>query len=185
MFRAGSQVEPSNWPTPGLACGRVTSSAGRLFPLRRLAASTAVVSTCGLIGACIVREGLRDRVVIATKCGLVPADATSYRRDGSPAYVRAACDASLVRLGVDVIDLYQLHRVDPQVPIEETWGAMSELVQAKFKDGTSPDFDTLSNLSRFLFGAGQDTTSRLIAMAVLVLGERPDLQERLREIKLK
>lgn len=83
-----------------------------------------------LIGACIVREGLRDRVVIATKCGLVPADATSYRRDGSPAYVRAACDASLVRLGVDEIDLYQLHRVDPQVPIEETWGAMSELVQA-------------------------------------------------------
>lgn len=57
---------------------------------------------------------------------------------------------------------------------------MSELVHAKFKDGTSPDFDTLSNLARFLFGAGQDTTSRLIAMAVLVLGERPDLQERLR-----
>lgn len=57
---------------------------------------------------------------------------------------------------------------------------MSELVQAKFKDGSRPDFDTLSNLARFLFGAGQDTTSRLIAMAVLVLGERPDLQERLR-----
>jgi len=57
---------------------------------------------------------------------------------------------------------------------------MSELVQAKFKDGGSPDFDTLSNLARFLFGAGQDTTSRLIAMAVLVLGERPDLQDRLR-----
>lgn len=57
---------------------------------------------------------------------------------------------------------------------------MSELVHAKFKDGSSPDFDTLSNLARFLFGAGQDTTSRLIAMAVLVLGERPDLQERLR-----
>ncbi len=57
---------------------------------------------------------------------------------------------------------------------------MSELMQAKFKDGSSPDFDTLSNMARFLFGAGQDTTSRLIAMAVLVLGERPDLQERLR-----
>ncbi|MFA7603045.1 MAG: cytochrome P450 [Novosphingobium sp.] len=57
---------------------------------------------------------------------------------------------------------------------------MTELVQAKFKDGSSPDFDTLSNLARFLFGAGQDTTSRLIAMAVLVLCERPDLQERLR-----
>lgn len=57
---------------------------------------------------------------------------------------------------------------------------MTELVQAKFKDGSSPDFDTLSNLARFLFGAGQDTTSRLIAMGVLVLAERPDLQERLR-----
>ena len=57
---------------------------------------------------------------------------------------------------------------------------MSDLVQAKFKDGTSPDFDTLSNLARFLFGAGQDTTSRLIAMAVLILGERPELQQRLR-----
>ena len=83
-----------------------------------------------LIGECVVREGLRESVVIATKCGLVPADATSYRRDGSPAYVRAACDASLARLGVDEIDLYQLHRVDPQVPVEETWGAMSELVTA-------------------------------------------------------
>ena len=57
---------------------------------------------------------------------------------------------------------------------------MSELVQARFKDGSSPDFDALSNMARFLFGAGQDTTSRLIAMAVLVLGERPDLQQRLR-----
>lgn len=57
---------------------------------------------------------------------------------------------------------------------------MSELVQAKFKDGSSPPFDTLSNLARFLFGAGQDTTSRLIAMGVLIMAERPDLQERLR-----
>ena len=57
---------------------------------------------------------------------------------------------------------------------------MSDLVQAKFKDGTSPDFDTVSNLARFLFGAGQDTTSRLIAMAVLILGERAELQARLR-----
>jgi cytochrome P450 len=57
---------------------------------------------------------------------------------------------------------------------------MSELVHATFKDGSRPDFAMLSNMARFLFGAGQDTTSRLIAMAVLVLGERPDLQERLR-----
>ena len=57
---------------------------------------------------------------------------------------------------------------------------MSDLVQARFKDGTSPPFDTLSHLACFLFGAGQDTTSRLIAMAVLILAERPELQERLR-----
>lgn len=56
---------------------------------------------------------------------------------------------------------------------------MSELVQAKFKDGSSPEFDALSNLARFLFGAGQDTTSRLIAMAILILAEDPALQQRL------
>ena len=78
----------------------------------------------------VVRAGLRDRVVIATKAGLVPIDATSYGRDGSPAHIRAACEASLQRLGVDHIDLYQLHRVDPAVPVEETWGAMAELVGA-------------------------------------------------------
>lgn len=78
----------------------------------------------------VVRAGLRDRVVIATKGGLVPIDATSYGRDGSPDHMREACDASLQRLGIDTIDLYQLHRVDPDVPLEETWGAMAELVAA-------------------------------------------------------
>lgn len=76
----------------------------------------------------VVRGGLRDRVVIATKGGLVPIDATTYGRDGSAARIRAACEASLQRLGVDTIDLYQLHRVDPEVPLEETWGAMADLV---------------------------------------------------------
>lgn len=76
----------------------------------------------------VVRDGLRDRVVIATKGGLVPIDATTYGRDGTPEHIRSACDASLARLGVDTIDLYQLHRVDPQVPVEETWGAMADLV---------------------------------------------------------
>ena len=78
----------------------------------------------------VVRAGLRDRVAIATKVGLVPIDATTYGRNGTPEHIRAACDASLSRLGVDTIDLYQLHRVDPEVPIEETWGAMAELVGA-------------------------------------------------------
>jgi len=73
----------------------------------------------------------RSEVVIATKFGNVRAsDGTMLRVDGSPAYVREACDASLQRLGVDHIDLYYQHRVDKSVPIEETVGAMAELVKA-------------------------------------------------------
>ena len=73
----------------------------------------------------------RNEVVLATKFGNVRApDGTSLRIDGSPAYVREACDASLSRLGVDHIDLYYQHRVDKTVPIEETVGAMAELVKA-------------------------------------------------------
>ncbi len=73
----------------------------------------------------------RDEVVLATKFGHVrAADGAVVRIDGSPAYVRQACDASLARLGVDHIDLYYQHRVDKTVPIEETVGAMAELVKA-------------------------------------------------------
>ncbi|HTW84090.1 MAG TPA: aldo/keto reductase [Candidatus Sulfotelmatobacter sp.] len=74
----------------------------------------------------------REHAVLATKTGMLRrADDPSWRgRDGRPAYVRAAIDASLRRLGVDHVDLYYLHRVDPQVPIEETVGAMAELVRA-------------------------------------------------------
>lgn len=74
----------------------------------------------------------RDEFVLATKCGIVvTGDRTQYNmdRDGSPQHIREACDASLKRLRTDVIDLYQLHRVDPQVPVEESIGAMAELVE--------------------------------------------------------
>lgn len=73
----------------------------------------------------------RDRVFIATKFGF-KIDAANQTRtlDGSPANVRRACDASLDRLGVEVIDLFYQHRVDPKVPIEETVGGMAELVSA-------------------------------------------------------
>lgn len=76
-------------------------------------------------------RGRRDEVVLATKGGLVVDDPKTYasHRDGRPEHLRAACEASLKRLGVDHVDLYQLHRVDPTVPIEESWGAMAELVQ--------------------------------------------------------
>lgn len=76
--------------------------------------------------------GRRDKVVLATKFGMVrdPANPAARGVNGRPEYVRAACDASLKRLGLDTIDLYYQHRVDPTVPIEDTVGAMAELVQA-------------------------------------------------------
>jgi aryl-alcohol dehydrogenase-like predicted oxidoreductase len=74
----------------------------------------------------------RDEVVLATKFGIVRSaeDPTVRGVNGRPEYVKAACDASLARLEVDQIDLYYQHRVDPDVPIEDTVGAMAELVQA-------------------------------------------------------
>ena len=74
-------------------------------------------------------HGRRDEAFLATKCGLV-AGPGGIGRDGRPEHVRAALDASLRRLGTDRVDLWQLHRVDPDVPVEETWGAMAEQVQA-------------------------------------------------------
>jgi len=86
-----------------------------------------------LVGQAI--KGRRDDVVLATKFGNVRDErGNSLGIDGSPEYVRKACDASLKRLGVDHIDLYYQHRVDTKVPIEETVGAMAELVkQGKVK----------------------------------------------------
>jgi aryl-alcohol dehydrogenase-like predicted oxidoreductase len=83
-----------------------------------------------LVGRAIA--GRRDEAVLATKFGIVRrADDRSFRSiNGRPEYVRSACDASLERLDVDHIDLYYQHRADPDVPIEETVGAMSELVAA-------------------------------------------------------
>jgi aryl-alcohol dehydrogenase-like predicted oxidoreductase len=72
----------------------------------------------------------RDEVVLATKFGQTQRPGGPNGVDGSPAYVRAACDASLKRLGVEVIDLYYQHRVDPKTPIEDTVGAMADLVRA-------------------------------------------------------
>lgn len=80
----------------------------------------------------LVGRGLRGRageVVISTKAGLV-IDAGVLRPNGNPAHLRASCEASLDRLGVDVIDLYYLHRVDPEVPLEVSWDAMADLVLA-------------------------------------------------------
>jgi aryl-alcohol dehydrogenase-like predicted oxidoreductase len=82
-----------------------------------------------LVGRAIA--GRRDEVVLATKFGNERGEDGSFRGiNGRPDYVRRACDASLQRLGVDVIDLYYQHRVDNAVPVEETWGALRELVEA-------------------------------------------------------
>lgn len=82
-----------------------------------------------LVGRAIT--GRRDQVVLATKFGNVRGpDGSFVGVNGRPEYVRACCDASLKRLGVEVIDLYYQHRVDPNTPIEETVAAMSELVKA-------------------------------------------------------
>ncbi len=83
-----------------------------------------------LVGKAI--RGKRDEVFLATKFGIVrdPNNPGIRGVNGSPEYVRASCDASLKRLGVEHIDLYYQHRVDPKTPIEETVGAMAELVSA-------------------------------------------------------
>jgi aryl-alcohol dehydrogenase-like predicted oxidoreductase len=81
-----------------------------------------------LVGRAIA--GRRDEVVLATKFGNQRLDDGTRVVNGRPDYVRQACDASLERLGVDHIDLYYQHRVDRSVPVEDTWGAMAELVEA-------------------------------------------------------
>ncbi len=82
-----------------------------------------------LVGRAI--RGRRDQVVIATKFGIVRGDDPAVRAiNGRPEYVRTSCDGSLRRLGVDTIDLYYQHRVDPATPIEDTVGAMADLVRA-------------------------------------------------------
>jgi len=104
-----------------------------------------------LLGRAIA--GRREKLFIATKCGLVVEDRATFKfgRDGSPLHVREACDASLERLGIDAIDLYYLHRIDPKVPVEETWGAMAELVargKVRFLGISEAKVDELERVSR-------------------------------------
>jgi aryl-alcohol dehydrogenase-like predicted oxidoreductase len=82
-----------------------------------------------LVGLAI--KGKRDKVVLATKCGIVrdPKNPNLRAVNGKPDYVRQSCEGSLRRLGVETIDLYYQHRVDPNTPIEETVGAMAQLIK--------------------------------------------------------
>jgi aryl-alcohol dehydrogenase-like predicted oxidoreductase len=104
---------------------------------RALDLGVSLIDTADMYGPFVNEElvgrtirGRRDDVVIATKGGIVRSetDPTYRGTDGSRDYIRSACEGSLLRLGVETIDLYYLHRVDVKVPIEETVGAMGELV---------------------------------------------------------
>lgn len=93
----------------------------------------------------------REQAVLATKVGLIVEQALpeiKMRRDGRPEHVRAAIDASLRRLQTDHVDLWQLHRVDPEVPVEETWGAMAEAVAAGKARAIGMSEATLDELER-------------------------------------
>ena len=130
---------------PGLGCVGISELYGpreldesRAMLRRALVLGVDLFDTSDVYGAGHNEEFLgevlgpeRRGVVLATKFGAVrSSDGRSYRVDGRPEYVRQACDASLRRLGTDVIDLYYQHRVDPETPIEETVGAMARLVEA-------------------------------------------------------
>jgi aryl-alcohol dehydrogenase-like predicted oxidoreductase len=103
---------------------------------RALDAGTTLLDTADMYGPftneLLVGRALKERrrdAFLSTKVGLLVGE-QHVVANGRPGYVRRACDASLRRLQTDVIDLYQLHRADPEVPVEETWGAMGELVRA-------------------------------------------------------
>ncbi|MET9258120.1 aldo/keto reductase [Streptomyces sp. NPDC003717] len=113
----------------------------------------------------LLGRALKERradAFVSTKVGLLAGD-QHIVANGRPGYVRRACDASLRRLQTDVIDLWQLHRADPEIPVEETWGAMAELVRAgkvralglcamgprpARRSGTRPYEDTIRRLER-------------------------------------
>lgn len=118
------------------AYGQPDRAGGLATIARALELGVTLFDTADVYGAGaneeVVGESLRDhrdRVFLATKCGLVPGDGTRPGGiDGSPEHIRQSCEASLRRLGMRTIDLYYLHRPDPQVPIEESVRAMSALV---------------------------------------------------------
>ena len=105
-----------------------------------------------LVGKAI--RGRRHQVVLATKCGIIrdPANPNLRGINGKPDYVRTACEGSLRRLGVETIDLYYQHRVDPSTPIEDTVRAMAELVKEGFatSDCRKPLRRPCAGLPRFI-----------------------------------
>jgi len=130
--------------TIGLGCMGMSQSYGRPDPVEAMATihraldlGVNLLDTADVYGPFTNEElvgrairGRREEVFLATKCGLVPkGEDGPMGVDGSPAHIRSACDASLRRLGVETIDLYYLHRLDPHTPIEDSVRAMAELVE--------------------------------------------------------
>ena len=107
----------------------------------------------------------RDRIVLATKFGIIR---EKPGVDGDPAHVAGYCDASLARLGIDVIDLYYLHRVDARVPVEDTVGAMAELVRA----GQGPGAGALRGVERHAAAGPGRPPHRRGAVRVLAVDPR-------------
>jgi aryl-alcohol dehydrogenase-like predicted oxidoreductase len=141
LGRQGLGVSAIGLGCAGLTAEHVEPDAGNCAALLREAAELGVTLLDSsdaygngkneeLIGAAIA--GMRERFVVATKFGNIrgPNGERGAGFNGHPDYVPQACDASLKRLGIDAIDLYYLHRVDPKVPIEDTVGAMARLVEA-------------------------------------------------------
>jgi aryl-alcohol dehydrogenase-like predicted oxidoreductase len=140
LGRSGLRVSAIGLGCMGMsqAYGTRDDQESRLTLLRALEIGVTFLDTADAYGGGenekLVGSVVRDRrseVVLATKFGILrDASGTPRGVDGSPEYAKRACDASLQRLGVEQIDLYYLHRVDAKVPIEESVGAMSELVKA-------------------------------------------------------
>jgi len=141
LGRQGLQVSALGLGCMGLSdfysSSRVSEAQGIALIHRALALGVTLLDTADVYGAHTneatvgkALKGRRDSVVLATKFGIVRQPGSNTPGvDGSPDYVRSACEASLKSLGVEHIDLYYQHRVDPKVPIEETVGAMAQLVE--------------------------------------------------------
>lgn len=136
LGRGGPQVPRIGLGCMGLTSERVGSSEARAVLARAHEAGVRLFDTADRYGGgdneVLVGEALATHAdaIIATKFGMVRLPGGGSAARGSPEYVVAACDASLGRLGREPIDLYYLHRIDPDVPVEETVGAMAGLVQA-------------------------------------------------------
>jgi aryl-alcohol dehydrogenase-like predicted oxidoreductase len=126
MSLSGTYGESSD--DNGIAVIRHALDAASTFSTRPTCMAGATTRPCSGARCASERHG-RDKVVIATKFGQVKLASGGNGVDGRPEYVQAACEASLKRLGVEVIDLYYVHRIDPKVPIEDTVGAMARLVE--------------------------------------------------------